>query len=273
MKDGNNRILSIGAHPDDADTSSGGLLMQLHDAGWEVRMLSVTDGGAGTHHLDLPREELVLTRRAEAAKSGALLDARYDVLDYPDGRLLPTLEVRERLIRYIRYYQPDIIVTNRTNDYHADHRNTAVAVQDASYLLTVPAICPDVPALKTCPVILYWHDGFTVPIKFRPDLFVPMDGRVEALVRHACCHECQYFDWMYYPDQLEKYSWPRERQVADLTARYHAFMKREREEAAALIERTCGADAEKIRHVQLFEISEYGSDPTKELIDLIQKWK
>ena len=46
------KILSIGAHPDDADTYSGGLLSKLRDAGWLVRLLSVTDGSAGTYHMD-----------------------------------------------------------------------------------------------------------------------------------------------------------------------------------------------------------------------------
>lgn len=273
MKDGQHRILSIGAHPDDADTSSGGLLMQLHDQGWDVRMLSVTDGSAGTLHTDWPKGELALMRRAEAAKSGQLLGARYDVLSNPDGRLVPSVEVREQLIRYIRFYQPDVIVTNRTNDYHADHRNTALAVQDASYLLTVPAICPDVPAIPYCPVILYWHDGFTSPTAFRPDIFVPMDGRVEALVQHACCHESQYFDWMYYPDHLDRRDWPREKQIAELTKRYYAFMAREREEANELIVSCCGGDAKDIHYVELFEISEYGEAPSKELIASMQKWK
>ena len=43
------RILSIGAHPDDADTYCGGLLSKLRDKGWQVRLLSVTDGSAGTY--------------------------------------------------------------------------------------------------------------------------------------------------------------------------------------------------------------------------------
>ena len=58
------RILSIGAHPDDADTSPSGLLLKLRDAGWEIRLLSLTDGSAGTYRTDIPREELALTRRA-----------------------------------------------------------------------------------------------------------------------------------------------------------------------------------------------------------------
>ena len=68
------RVLSIGAHPDDADTSAGGLLNKLKRKGWEIRLLSVTDGSAGTYHLELAGQELCLMRRAEAARSGARRD-------------------------------------------------------------------------------------------------------------------------------------------------------------------------------------------------------
>ena len=56
--EGTHRILVIGAHPDDADTSCAGLLSKLIDAGWEAKLISVTDGGAGTYRTDLSREEL-----------------------------------------------------------------------------------------------------------------------------------------------------------------------------------------------------------------------
>ena len=92
------RVLSIGAHPDDADTSAAGLLTKLKRKGWEIRLLSVTDGSAGTYHMELAGQELNLMRRAEAAASGARLGARYDVLDHPDGRLEVTLEIREELM-------------------------------------------------------------------------------------------------------------------------------------------------------------------------------
>ena len=50
MEDKRYKVLSIGAHPDDADTSAGGLLKKLADKGWEVRLLSLTDGSRGTSH-------------------------------------------------------------------------------------------------------------------------------------------------------------------------------------------------------------------------------
>ena len=61
------KVLVIGAHPDDADTGCAGILGKLLDAGWEARLVSVTDGGAGTYRTDLPREELAAIRRKEAA--------------------------------------------------------------------------------------------------------------------------------------------------------------------------------------------------------------
>lgn len=63
------KILSIGAHPDDADTYSGGLLSKLRDAGWLVRLLSVTDGSAGTYHMDESAEELKLKRAAKLRRA------------------------------------------------------------------------------------------------------------------------------------------------------------------------------------------------------------
>ena len=73
--EGTHRILVIGAHPDDADTSCAGLLSKLIDAGWEAKLISVTDGGAGTYRTDLSREALAAVRRKEAAASGALIGA------------------------------------------------------------------------------------------------------------------------------------------------------------------------------------------------------
>ena len=267
------RALSIGAHPDDADTSAGGLLWKLRDSNWEIRLLSVTDGSAGTYHPDMTREALAAIRRKEAEKSGLLFGGRYDVLNHPDGQLEPTLTIREELIRYIRDFKPDLIITNRLCDYHADHRSTAQLVQDASFLLTVPHICKDTPYLEDTPTILYWGDGFTRPQPFHPDLIVPLsENDVQRTVSLACCHECQYFDWMYWPHHTEKITWPREKQVADLSERFFNGAKSARARVESrLVEKYGKEIAAKIRFVRLFEISEYGSDPSKELLEIIER--
>ena len=62
------------------------------------------------------------------------------VLDVPDGHLEATLENRLKVIRLIREFKPDLVITNRPNDYHADHRYASQLVQDASFLLMVPAM-------------------------------------------------------------------------------------------------------------------------------------
>ena len=271
MEDKKYRVLSIGAHQDDADTSSGGLLKKLADRGWDVRMLSLTDGNRGTYDPAKAGPALAQIRREEAAASGRLFGGRYDCWDVEDTRLMATLENRERLIRYIREYKPDLIITNRPNDYHTDHRNTALLVQDASYLLTVPACCPDTPAMKYMPVMLYWHDSFWKPYPFCADVVVPIDDQMETVVQAASCHVSQYFDWLLWPDRMEKAAWPREKQVRDLRERFGRMFERFRKEYAAEVVEKFGAAAEEIKYVVVFEICEYGEEPSPEFIEMLEK--
>src|SRR4051794_1288108 len=161
------RILLLGAHPDDADIKAGGTCAKWVTHGHAVMLVSVTDGGAG--HQTLRRPELVERRRAEARAAGAVLGVEYRVLDLPDGQLLPTIEARGIILRLIRGFRPDLIITHRPADYHPDHRYVAQLVQDAAYMVTVPAVCASSPHLDRNPVILYFSDTFKRPYPFQPD--------------------------------------------------------------------------------------------------------
>ncbi len=247
------------------------MLTKLYRKGWEVRMLSVTDGSAGTYRTELAGEPLAEIRRKEAAASGKLLEADYDLMDCPDGRLEASVENREKLIRYIRRFSPDLIITNRLNDYHADHRNTAQLVQDAAYLLTVPTICKDTPYMESMPVVLYWHDSFKKPYPFSADVIVSIDDTWENILQHACCHESQYFDWMYWPDHMERVSWTREEQIGHLRARYDAMFRKNRENYDCEVRRTFGELADSVRRIEAYEISEYGTEPTRDFLDILEK--
>uniref|UniRef100_UPI003C2B1F03 PIG-L deacetylase family protein n=1 Tax=Escherichia coli TaxID=562 RepID=UPI003C2B1F03 len=131
----------VGAHPDDADIKAGGTAARWCEAGHVVRLVSLTDGRAGHQTMHGPR--LAQRRRAEAQAAASVIGASYEVLDIPDGELDDRLEYRHRVIRLIRGFWPDLILTHRAIDYHPDHRFAGLLVQDASYLLTVPGVCPD----------------------------------------------------------------------------------------------------------------------------------
>jgi hypothetical protein len=107
------------------------------------------------------------------------------------------IESRRRLTRYIRNYDPDLIITHRPNDYHTDHRNTGLLLQDAAYLLTVPHECPDVPAMRFMPVILYFADSFKYP-PFECDVVIDTDDVAEIKMEMADVNVSQVYEWLPY---------------------------------------------------------------------------
>src|SRR5262245_22525350 len=190
------RLLIIGAHPDDADYHAGGTAALYGAAGHAVKMVSLTNGDAG--HQTLRGAELARRRRAEAAAAGAVIGATYDVLDSHDGQLLPTLENRWAVIRLIRSFQPDLVLTHRPNDYHPDHRYTSQLVQDAAYMVTVPALVPDTPHLPRNPVIAYLPDDFQKPYPFQPAVVVDVSPVFDQIVGMLHCHASQFYEWLPY---------------------------------------------------------------------------
>lgn len=191
------KLLFIGAHQDDCEICFGGLALKAARMGHEVRFLSLTNGGGG-HHLLSP-EETIATRAKESAAVAAYMGIRYDVWDIPDANLVPDLAARKRLIRYIREFAPDLIMTHRPNDYHPDHRATGQLVMDASYLLIVPNECPDTPALRRTPVIAYGEDNFRNP-PFRADLLVDISDVIEDKYKITALNESQVYEWLPYAD-------------------------------------------------------------------------
>jgi len=252
------RALMIGAHPDDCEYLAGGLAAKYRAQGHAVRFVSATNGNAGHHEMGggpLARRRLEETRRVSA-----LTGIEYEVLDNDDGQLEADLAARAQVIGLIRAFRPDLIFTHRTNDYHPDHRRTGILVQDASYLIRVPNICPLVPHLTHSPIILYFQDGFQKPAPTRPDVVVAIDDVMDHKTRMLHCHESQFYEWL---PSIGGYS----DQVPGGDAARLAWLRRAREEydgavadrfRDALIARYGAAAGTAACYAEAFEVSEYG---------------
>jgi len=257
------RIIMIGAHPDDCDQDGGGTAILFAKMGYAVKFVSVTNGDAG--HQALKGTALAKRRFAEAQEAGKRFGVAYDVLDNHDGQLMPSLEVRFQIIKKIREWSADIVIAPRPNDYHPDHRYTGILVQDAAYMVAVPDIVPETPALKKNPVFLYFQDRFQRPNPFRPDISIDITNVFEQKIHALDAHESQMYEWLpwigHYAEQVPQNKNEREKWLAQTRAVIITPAIR------TTLEKWYGKDkAAQVQHAEAFEICEYGAQPNDEEI-------
>jgi len=263
--DGKLNIIIFGAHPDDAEYRGAGVAMKWAKLGHHVKFVSATNGDIG--HWEMAGGPLALRRRKEVTAVDKQLGGSTDVLDIHDGEILPTLENRRMITRLIREWNADIVITNRPNDYHPDHRYTSILVQDSAYMVGVPFFTPDVPPLKRNPIFLYASDRFQRPNPFRADVAVGIDEVMEPTLDALLLMESQIHEGGadghagLYPADEPGRQRRRDEVRRNLAGRYAAQANNYRD---ALV-KFYGADKGRaIRYAQAFEVCEYGRQPSQE---------
>jgi LmbE family N-acetylglucosaminyl deacetylase len=129
-------VLSVLAHPDDAEFLCAGTLTRLAQAGWEVHIASMTPGDCGS--AELPPEKIAAVRRKEGVAAAALIGASYHCIEERDLLVTycePTIEKVTRLMRQVR---ASVVLTHAHQDYHLDHEMTSTVVRGASFAAAVP---------------------------------------------------------------------------------------------------------------------------------------
>jgi len=262
------RFLFIGAHPDDCDEFAGGTLIALARTGHTVKCVSVTDGSAG--HQTMSRREAARVRLLEAKRAGEVAGAGYEVMDIADGMLEANLVSRHRLMAVIRLFAPDVIVTHRPNDYHPDHRATGLLVQDCSYLMMVPNVCPEVPPLRKQPVILLACDGFQKPCPFQADIAVSIDETIDAKTDMLCCHRSQVFDWLLWIEgRSDLLSAGEDEKYAFVSQSVRERAKAQADKYGEALVKTYGENGKRVKYAEAFEISEYGAAAGEDVVGVM----
>jgi LmbE family N-acetylglucosaminyl deacetylase len=256
------RIIAFGAHPDDCELQVGGCAALWASKGHHVKLVAVTNGDIG--HWREAGGPLAKRRKAEADKTDAMLGAHTEVLDNHDGELMPTLENRLKLIRVIREWRADLVLSPRPNDYHPDHRYTGVLVQDASFMVAVPFICPDVTPLKNNPVFLYYTDRFKKPNPSKADLAVDIDSVIDKKLDALAIMESQFLEGGANGNEtmIPKTPEQRVKRVAQVRAGHESRNIQTADRFREALLKWYGEDrGAKVKHAEAFEICEYGRQP------------
>ena len=252
------RFIFFGAHPDDPDILFGGTAYKLAQAGHVVKFVSMTNGNSG--HYEMDKDELAAARAIEAQKAAKVLGiAEYEIFPLNDGELEPTVENRKRVIRCIREFQPDVVISHRTCDYHPDHRAAGQLVMDSAYMISVPLTCPETPIPAKIPVFAYSYDRFTKPAPIQGDAAVEMDSVYDVKCKALACHRSQYFDWLIWGEGRAKID-PDTLDHKGICAHLDQWLLRF-EKAANMSRETLkmvyGEKGETIRYAEIFEQSDY----------------
>lgn len=127
--EGYNKVLVVGAHPDDPETMCGGTMIKLRQMGVEVVSVYLTGGEAGIPGKS--HEESRIIRTAEAKKACETMGVRSIFLTQIDGNTEINKARYAELEALIEAEKPDLVITHWPIDSHRDHRVCSILVYDA----------------------------------------------------------------------------------------------------------------------------------------------
>ena len=131
------QVLVITPHPDDAEFGASGTVAKWVTEGKNVVYAVCTNGDKGTEDRNVKSEELAMIRKQEQIAAAKVLGVKEVIfLDYPDQTLEDTPEFRKEIVRLIRTYSPETVITAdpyRRFIWHRDHRITGRVVLDAVF--------------------------------------------------------------------------------------------------------------------------------------------
>jgi N-acetylglucosamine malate deacetylase 1 len=202
-------VLSVLAHPDDAEFLCAGVLTRLaREHGWQVHIATMTAGDCGS--TQLPADQIAAVRRAEGARAAAVIGATYHCLEERDLLIFYAERPLERVTRLLREVRPTVVLTHSPADYLLDHEMTSTLVRAAAFGAPVPNLfagqnhpppLPHIPHLYYCDAI-EGKDPLGRPVEpaFLIDISQVLETKAEMLAAHASQR-----DWLMKHHGMDQY--------------------------------------------------------------------
>ena len=181
-------ILAFGAHPDDIELGCGGTLIKHISSGNKVGIIDFTTGDLGTRG----SSEIRLNEAQNAANLMGL--SIRENLGFKDGFFQNDDIHKKALIKIIRKYQPEIVLTNAPSDRHPDHARASQLTIDACFLSGLEKIDTNQDVWR--PKAIYHYIQFNNLI---PDFVVDISDYFNKKIEVIKQYKSQFYD----PDSTE----------------------------------------------------------------------
>jgi LmbE family N-acetylglucosaminyl deacetylase len=198
--------MSLMAHPDDCEILAGGTLALLARKGWEVHIVSMAPGDAGS--ADLGPQEIAAIRRKEGAAGAKVIGAEYHCLESRDLFVMFDEPTLRRTLALTRSIAPTLIITHSLDDYMMDHEMTARLARSASFGFAVPnATVGPIHKDSRLPHLYYADpiegiDYYGKPID--PGTYVNITRSMATKTKMLKCHESQR-SWLMAHHGMDQY--------------------------------------------------------------------
>ena len=176
-------ILVFGAHPDDVELSCSGTIIKHIKKGLKVGIIDLTRGELGTRGT-------IVTRDKETKNASKILGVQIrENMNFKDGFFENSEKNKIELIKKIRKYQPDIVITNATSDRHPDHPRASNLTIDACFLSGLEKIKTNQKVWR--PSHIYHYIQYN---NILPDIVVDITNEMEQKLQSVLCYKTQFYD-------------------------------------------------------------------------------
>ena len=186
------RVLAVGAHPDDIEFGCGATLAKWSQTGAEITIAILTDGSKGTWDPASNPTALALVRQGEARKAAGTLASKAGVefLGWTDGELVAGDRATAQICHLIRKYRPEVVIGHdpwKRYRLHPDHRAAGFIVTDSVVAARDPHFLPEL-GLHHRPqtVLLFEADEAN---HFETFGELQLRTKIESLLCHRSQHE------------------------------------------------------------------------------------
>ena len=176
-------ILAFGAHPDDVELGCAGTILLQTSLGAKVGVIDLTQGELGTRgNASIRKEE------ANIAAKKMNLTFREN-LGFKDGFFENNESNRIDLIKKIRKYQPEIVITNAPSDRHPDHGRASDLTLDSCFLSGLEKIDTNQKVWR--PKHIYHYIQFN---NILPDFVVDISNEMDKKIESVLCYKTQFYN-------------------------------------------------------------------------------